>query len=241
MQTVKILVVEDEPIIAADLEDRLTDMGYLVMGTPAAGETALEMLEQQQPDLILMDVTLEGELTGTDTSRIIREKYNIPIIYLTSNTDKATFEQARTTRPEAYLSKPFRGRDLQNAIELALLSSVEPKAATPVMPAPQLTDRIFVKDKNRMVCILIKDVLWAAADDYYCKLHTAEKGYLLSMTLKKFQEKITSPDLFRIHRSYVVNLRQIKEIGDVYVHFQQQKIPIGKSYRAELFERLQQL
>ena len=129
MKKIRVLIVGDEPIIAADLEDRLAEMGYEVAQQCASGEEALLFLVKENIDLVLMDIQLEGEWDGIQTAQMILEKRLIPIIYLTSNADDATFERAKETQPAAVLSKPFRGKDLKHAIELAI-----PRSATPAQP-----------------------------------------------------------------------------------------------------------
>ena len=242
MSDVRILIVEDEPIIAADLEDCLQSMGYTILASFPSGEEALAFIGQEGiPDLILMDVQLEGELNGIETARRILQQHRIPIIYLTSNTDAATFSQAKATLPQAFIGKPFRGRDLQHSIELAIDRFMENPAPTPVSTSASATptDRIFVKDKGKLVRIYVEDISYLEADGYYCKLHTTDKFYLLTQTLKKVMENgMLLSHFLRVHRSYAVNLHQIESISDQYVHLTRQKVPIGKTYLPELRQRL---
>ena len=105
-----ILVVEDNPIIAADLADRLSESGYHVLGPVAAGEDALPFfLQKTPPDLVLMDIQLEGEWDGIETTRRIRQQHDLPVIFLNSNSDDATFRQARAVNPQAFFVPTFPG------------------------------------------------------------------------------------------------------------------------------------
>lgn len=246
MKKTRVLIVEDEPIIAADLEDRLSEMGYEVPQQLHSGEAALEFLHQEKVDLILMDIQLEGKLDGIETARLILEKQQIPIIYLTSNTEQATFSRAKSTRPAAFLTKPFRGKDLQHAIELAITSSanssLQPDSTQSTPSAHLFNDRLFIKVKDRMVRILFVDILWLEADDYYCKLVTREKEFLITQPLKQMDESLSAiPEFMRIHRSYIVNLSHVEEIGDVFVTIQKKQIPLNKSSKEELTTRLQKI
>ncbi|MBN1781162.1 response regulator [bacterium] len=117
---IKILVVEDEGIVAEDIYQSLQNMGYSVPQVVPSGKTALEAVPKIQPDLVLMDVVLRGTLDGIETSRQIKEKYDIPIIYLTAYADKDTLEKAKKTEPYGYLLKPFDDRELRITIEMAL-------------------------------------------------------------------------------------------------------------------------
>lgn len=247
MDPIRILVVEDEPIIAADLADRLTEMGYQVAGQYGSGEAALNHLEQDAPDLVLMDIQLGGALDGIETTRRLVEAHPVPVIFLTSNSDEATFARAKSTHPAAFLSKPFRGKDLRHAIELALsrnppLPPAPVSDATPENNAYFFQDRIFIKSKDRLVRIFIRDILWVEATDYYCTLVTAEKKFLLGQTLKQLSEALAhEPTLMRVHRSYLVNLSQIEEVEDLSLLIGKHRIPISKAAKEEIISRFQRL
>lgn len=236
-----ILIVEDDPIIAADLEDRLSEMGFGILGPVATGEDALSFFDRQPiPNLVLLDIQLEGKWDGIETARHIRQKHGLPIVFLTSNSDDATFAQAQKTSPQAFLSKPFRGRDLKHAIELALSHFAKNENADePSENAFILRDRLFIKVKDRMVRLFINDVLWIEADDYYCKVITREKQILVTMTLKKFGEELEGiPELMRVHRSYIVNLAHVESIGELYLHIGKNDIPVSRNLREKMLSRL---
>lgn len=116
----RILIVEDERIVARDIEKRLKKLGYLVPANVASGEEALEQVADTQPDLILMDIQLRGALDGIETAERIRANHNIPVVYLTAYADEVTLQRAKTTEPFGYIVKPFDERELHAAIEIAL-------------------------------------------------------------------------------------------------------------------------
>ena len=113
----KILIVEDESIVALDLEQRLDDMNYNVVGIAGNGNEAIKKTEKLSPDLVLMDILIKGELDGIETAQKIRDLYNIPFIYLTSSLDSTILERAKTTEPSGYINKPFDDSEIQNAIQ----------------------------------------------------------------------------------------------------------------------------
>lgn len=242
MPNPSILIVEDDPIIAADLEEQLVEMGYVVFGSVMSGEEALKALQSAQPDLVLMDVHLEGDLDGVETASLINPEHTLPIIFLTSNADDITFNRAKDTRPRAFLSKPFKKRDLKHSIQLALGSGEPPSASTATVDVDfQLDDRIFLKTDDFMVKVLIEEILWVEADDYYCKVVTRDKQHLVTLTLKKFAEQVQSSLLLRVHRSYMVNLKHVEKVGNLYLYIGKRKIPIGRSYSDKLLQRLNHL
>lgn len=120
MEPAKILVVEDEGIVAIDLQTTLEDLGYIVTAVVDSGEMAIEKAKETQPNLALMDIRLAGELDGIQAAEIIRSEFDIPVIYLTAYADKETLKRARLTLPFGYLIKPFEERELQTTIEMAL-------------------------------------------------------------------------------------------------------------------------
>ncbi|MDP3722537.1 MAG: response regulator [Candidatus Omnitrophota bacterium] len=119
----KVLIVEDERIVAKGLHARLTWMGYAVVASVASGEAAIREAEHSSPDLVLMDIRLEGPMDGIEAARRIQQRFNIPVVYLTAHADEQTFERAKQTRPCGYLTKPYAEAELKRAIESALQTS----------------------------------------------------------------------------------------------------------------------
>ena len=120
MANPQVLVVEDEGIIAADIQDRLTSLGYDVPTTVATAEEALLKIPLFSPDLVLMDIVLQGEMDGIDAAAEIRKRFDVPVIFLTAHADESTLKRAKITEPFAYILKPFEERELQTALEMAL-------------------------------------------------------------------------------------------------------------------------
>lgn len=120
MDSAKIMVVEDEGIIAQDIKNCLENLGYIVPEVVFTGLDAIEKAEQVHPDLVLMDIVLKGEMDGIETAAEIRNRYNIPIVYLTAYEDDKTLKRAKITEPLGYILKPFEERYLRSSIEMAL-------------------------------------------------------------------------------------------------------------------------
>ena len=116
----KILVVEDESIVARDIRNMLLGLGYEVVGVVPSGEEAVALAEELEPSLALVDVMLMGEMTGVEAADYIYSGFNIPVVYLTAYADEATLQRAKKTEPFGYLLKPFEERELQTTVEIAL-------------------------------------------------------------------------------------------------------------------------
>jgi CheY-like chemotaxis protein len=120
MHSAKILIVEDELIPAANIARHLKKKGYTVMTLMKSGQAALELMAQEPPDLVLMDIHLQGEMDGIETVQAMMKHYKIPVIYLTAYSDQTTLERAQKTQPYGYLVKPFNIQQIYEIIEAAL-------------------------------------------------------------------------------------------------------------------------
>lgn len=235
----KILIVEDEMLIAANIAMQLESIGYEVVGIVPRGIEAVNSAKLDKPDLVLMDINLKGEMDGIETAIAIQKERKMPIIYLTANSDEAHFNRAKATNPYAFISKPFKKLDLQHAIELAaeriLQENCEVKAE---MPKLILTDRIFVKQNDLMCKILIADILYLEADRNYCQVYTHDKNYLLVNTLKNMEDKLPTEAFQRVHRSFIVNINQVQEFNHNHLTVGNKILPLSKELRADLVARL---
>jgi len=241
----KILIVEDDLVIAKNLQMMLKKMDYQVAQVLDSGEALLEALQQEIPDLILLDINLAGALDGIETAQQLKKTFDIPFIFLTALSDRPTLERAKITEPQAYLIKPVESEPLRNAIEIALYKSAKNNATTiKAKPAEShqesffINNHFFVKAKNRLEKVHLEDVLWLEAKDIYCVIKTTKGQYVVSHTLKKLEKQFPSSSFMRVHRSYMVALGSIDAIEDNNLVISEQYIPIGKTYKSDLLERL---
>jgi DNA-binding LytR/AlgR family response regulator len=249
MKPAKILIVEDKAVIAENLAATLEEAGYIVTAKITAGEEAIATIEKEMPDVILMDIELDGKMDGIQTAEQLLIKHKIPIIYLTNFDDKATIDRAKSTYPAAYLLKPFKKNDLLIAIEIAFFNASTGKEAAagskensaPVETVFPFTDRFFVKDNEIMVRINLDDIYWIKADRTYYEIKTLNKSYNLVGNLKLFSQKFSHPMLIRVHRSYIVNLDKVTGIRGNMLLFGENikaEISISETYRDEVNKRL---
>lgn len=120
MENTRIMIVEDEKIVARDIKIRLKKLGYNVLDIVSSGEEAIWKAEETNPDLVLMDIVLKGDIDGIEAAKQIRNRFNIPVIYLTAYSDDGAIERAKLTEPSGYIIKPFQIRELRSSIEIAL-------------------------------------------------------------------------------------------------------------------------
>lgn len=237
MRTIKVLIVEDEMIVAKDISYYLEELGCEVCGILMEGEQVLPSLDREVPDIVLMDIMLKGKLDGVSTVHLIRKHYNIPIIYLTANTDDQSFELAKATQPFAFIEKPFKKKILKRTFEL-LIEQISNESESDT-DAFVLKDRVFVRENNNMmVKINLEDILYIEAERAYCQINTSEKTYLITSSLGNLEQKLSSPFLMRVHRSYLVNLRQIDRIEENSITIGSKNITVSRSYWKDFLNRV---
>ncbi len=239
---VRILIVEDDMIIAANLSLQLTRLGYELTGIESRGEDAIAHVIANSPDIILMDINLRGKLNGIDTVLAIQSKKDIAIIYLTANNDEATFSKAKETHPRAFITKPFNKLNLQRTIALVVEQLKENKTGRTSAPGVEvMNDRIFVRHNGKMEKLLLEEILYIEADRNYCTIKTGSAAYVLASTLKTVEEKLPASHFIRIHRSYMVNIAKLDVVSDGHLEIGRKVIPLSKSHKERLFERLRMI
>lgn len=236
----KILIVEDESIIALDLASKLKKNGYEMAGIADNAKDALQMAMDDEPDIALLDISIKGDTDGIHLAKALNDTKQIPIIYITSYSDRHTIERARLTFPYAYLIKPFRDVDLFNAIELAFRNA----ARQPVMQEGQdntaaevftLGDRIFIRTGNASFeKLMLDDIRYIEADRSYCAVISHDKKYILSNSLNHILQNLCAEQIIRVHKSFAVNVKNISAIKDNSLIIYAKEIPIGAGYRQQL-------
>jgi len=247
MGKIKILVVEDESIVAKDIQGSLKKFGYLVPTTVKSGELALEEIEENKPDLVLMDIMLKGQISGIEAAKIIKERFGIPVIFLTAYADDNTLGKAKITEPYGYIIKPFKEKELQTTIEMALykhdkdsMVKKERDFYHSIIESRDSSDSIFVRADYRLNKINFEDIYYVEALKDYVVINTADNSYTTHTTMKEMVRILPAKGFVRIHRSFIVNLNKIFSIKypDLVIEGKMKVLPIGGLYRKELFGRL---
>ena len=241
MSPLKIGIVEDDLIIARTILSTLDELGYSHCGPAINYTEAMEMLEQNKPDLLLLDIQLSGKKDGIDVAQKLNEMYQVPFIFLTANSDAETIDRAKKVKPHAYIVKPFTKEELFAAIEIAFSnftgnrSNAKPEHAT----SYHIKDYMFVRDGYVFRKIFFNELLYLESDANYIIRHLkSQKKVMVRSTLNDFTEQIDQNIFIRVHRSYSVNINMIDDIFPAEISIAGIKIPIGRSFREELFKAL---
>ncbi len=237
-EQLKILIIEDEALITDHLAITLESIGYYIVDIVDTANEAFKVLEYKKVDFAIIDIKIIGDLSGIDIAKKINNKYKIPFIYLTSNTDATTLNEVKETNPYGFLVKPFSEKDLMPSIEIALhkhkLNNYNKNLEK------KYNSSIFIKEKHMLIKILCSEILYIEAHDNYSFIYLKNKKFLISKTLKYLQENL--PDEFlRVHRSYVINLNYIDCILPSYLLINNIEIPISKTGKKHLNEYINTL
>lgn len=230
MAKLKILIVEDNFIIAEDLKSILIDLEYNVVDIAMSYYEAIETIISKQPDLCLLDIVIKGEKDGITLAETINKDFGIPFLFITSHSDKHTVERAKNTLPKGYIIKPFDQDDVYTSIEMAAAA-----AGSVVKQKPSL----LIRQNGILNKVFIHDIAYIKSDKNYIELHTNQgRRYLQRQSLKEFLEQTNSTLFCQVHKSYAVNLNLVSSFNADDVFLSDNSIPVGNKYYIELKNRL---
>ncbi|MGW8123545.1 LytR/AlgR family response regulator transcription factor [Roseivirga echinicomitans] len=256
MEKVRVLVVEDEVIIAQSIISMIEKMGYECVGTAIRATKGLELAKALKPDIALLDINLKGKETGIWLASELKRELNIPYVFLTSLGDKKTIEEATATMPYGYVLKPVAQQAVYAAIETAL-ARFSQENRTPARreatlavnntlgekeevekPSLLIKDALFIKDEYQYVKIILSEIDYIKSDGNYIEIHSQGKKKVLKETLKNMEAKLPTDIFFQIHRSYLVNVEKIESIGGNSIKVNNEELPIVKERRDALLAYL---
>ncbi|WP_424962861.1 LytR/AlgR family response regulator transcription factor [Ekhidna sp.] len=236
MSKLSIYILEDEELYANQLEMLVDELDYTLAGISDNSDTAKTEIEQKKPDILLMDVKVNGSMNGIDLAASL--EHPAPVIFITSFEDQATFDRAKSTKPYAYITKPFDAENLQRTIELAV-GNLEKD--TEWQEDVVFETSLFIKNRHRLEKIEIANIIYLEVEDRYSTVYTRNgKKYVLRMSMGDVQEKLPPGDFMRIHRKYTVNLNHVTSIDtqDNMIMLGEVELPISRSHKEELLQKL---
>lgn len=234
---IQILAVEDDPIHIRNLNMFAEELNYSILKIVDNAKEALELLKNSQPDVLLVDIKIKGDMNGIDFAKQVKKHYQLPIIFITSYTSDNFFNEAKASKPAAYLNKPYTESDLKHAIELAVLS----KEQIVSVKTSEDETSFFVKIGNHLKRIYSSDVVFIEVIDKYCTINTADQQYHVKMSLTELRKKLPVDQFIKVHRSFLVNLEKVHKIDTVNnkVISGKHQIPISRKHKNELLQKIQ--
>lgn len=243
MSSLRIMIVEDEPIIADEIAATIEDLGYTVAAKVIHSKDVSSVFKTCEADVILMDINLGKGSDGIQLATEIKQQKNVPLIFLTSYSDKTTIDRAKQVNPDGYIVKPFNEKDLQVAIEIAF-GRFEQQQKTILEEKPEtflINKHLFIRNKNKLVKLNPEEVIYAEAQSNYTLLKTEKEKFMLSTTLGIIEEKLQPFGFFRLHRSYLANIARIDAIEEDHVLIGGENIPVSKKQKQDLMNLITQL
>lgn len=235
-QSPRILIVEDEPFIAENLQEMLGIFGYENTEIANSANQAIKAIKTSRPDLVLLDVKIKGDQDGIELGGIIHDQYKLPFVYITSYSDKETVNRAKHTQPLGFIVKPFTKDDVYAAIEVALFNKNRIAVNSGINlfetnPTTYNNDSIFIKRKTLLEKVKYSDLYWIEADGNYITLYASnDRSFTVRKSLKEITDKLPKDRFLRVHKSFVVQVDAVTAIDTIHVHLDDKKIPIGRSY-----------
>jgi two-component system response regulator LytT len=238
MYPIKVLIVEDELIIAEDLKEILRELGYHVIGMACDSNEAKDLLAAEVPDIALLDIQLRYGDNGIDLAQHIRRNYDLPIIFITSYSDKDTVNRAKEVKPDGYLVKPFEKGDIFSSIEIALsnfFSGNRNLAVDKDESSYFFKEFLFVKKKYQFEKVNINDIQWIKSEGNYLEMIcNNEKKYLIRSSFRELFRNIENAYFLQVHKSYAVNFKFVDTVRPNEIVIGKSRIPVGKAYQENI-------
>lgn len=250
----KILIVEDKPLLAEDLKDRLETLGYSnIIGPFSSGEESLKAVEKNFPDIAILDINLAGSMDGIDVAKSLNRTNRTSIIYLTHLEDQGTLQRCMDTFPVAFLNKPFTNSEFRIALQNAENQRAS-KIGIEHDSWDMLEDRIFIRNGKGKILVKLEDILWIQSGGGETSAITVGKRYsqgklpyTVGFNLNKLEERLSFCNyLIRSSRFHIVNLRKVERIfndpksnkNKKILQIGDEEFPVGDKFRKNVMDKL---
>lgn len=246
--SLKILIVEDEVLIAEDLKEILFEVGYTEVFKARNYAQAIEALDSKRIDIVLLDINLNDAKSGIDLGLHIHQKLQLPFIYITSYSDAETVASVKQTKPSAFLLKPYNKAHLLASIEIAFFNYSSNLNAADKPSEDRINDeteneliingQLLVKDGYRYVKVPLADILWFESDKNYIEINTLEKKHLLRASLKKLQSLLPADQFVKCNKQQIANMTQVDSFNNNSIEIKGQQIAISRTEQFEVLKKL---
>jgi DNA-binding LytR/AlgR family response regulator len=235
-KALNVLIVEDDLSFGLELEMLVQEIGYQLAARVDNAEAAQDIIYQELPDLVLMDIDLNGKMTGLQLGERISH-LDIPIIYITSYADEQSYQQAQQSKLIAYLVKPISGFSLKVAIETAVRNVLSEDDAEHQNFLSK--NYLFFQRKGIYQKVYMRDIFLVKSSDNYCEVYSQSgEEFILRSSISKMEQLLPSEEFMRVHRQYIVQLREISSIDlqNNLLKLHDKSIPISRRNKKALEE-----
>lgn len=225
MEKIKIVIVDDEILIAEDLKDMLNSFGIRKIEMAHDKQTALILISEYKPDVVLLDIRMEKELDGLEIGEYINTHFKLPFIYITAHSDVEMIKLIVKTKPAGYITKPFKKSDLFANINLAIESINKNNVLT-------------IKDGYNTIIVDISEILYIETEGNYINIFTESKKIVSRQSLDSLLLELDQELFIKTHRSYVVNIKKVTKYSGKELYINNILLPISKTNTEMVEERL---
>lgn len=236
----KILLVEDNSNLSENIHELLTMEGYEVTHILKSAEQVEKEISKYPPDLVLIDIKLSGKKNGIELASQLRETSKTPIIFITSHSDKETINKVKIVRPEGFLVKPFSKESLFSSIEIAIENSSYSQG-TVAKKSPINSETIFIRNRGFLQRIEVKEILFIEVHSNIYHIFTQMDRITIRNNIREFLKKLPKNRFFRVHRSFIVNIQNVKCFNSSMVKTGIFEIPMGRKYYQKLSKSVNRL
>ncbi len=247
MEKTKILIIEDVKNPISGMQSRFKEVGLIIQASVNSGEKAIREIETNRPEVVLMDISMKGKLSLSETAKTIREQYNVPLVLISGIDEKRIIDKYKNLGTYGMVFKPFSMNQLRVVVDYALthldkenMLKAEKDQYLSLIDKRNLKEFIFVRADYKLNKIKLDDIYYIEALKDYVIINTSDNVFTTHATMKIMNRILPPRDFVRIHRSYIVRLDKIFSIKypDLTVEGKMKTIPIGGLYRKELYKRL---
>ena len=244
-KNIKIIVVEDDPSTALRTESLIYALGYQLVGPVDNSEGALKLIAKENPDILVMDIDINGALNGIEVVEKVKH-LRIPVIFTTGLQDEATYQRARKTMPAAYLIKPFDKFTFQSALENVIWNMSQNKTTkTEIKKWEQdvmLNNSFFIKRNNLLQKVNIDDIQYIQSEGNYCDIFSNKK-HAVKMSLIQILKKLPQNKFIRIHQRFIIQTDLIDniDISTNQIYVGGKSLPLGPKYKEEIMNVVNRL
>ncbi len=227
MNTAKILIVEDEVLIAEHIKDLLKSFGLQEIYLAHNYLLAVAAIDNINPSIVLLDIRLKEPTDGIRLAKLLDEKGGIPYIFISANVDLLVIQEATYTNAAAYITKPLKKSDLFAAIQIALKQHNRNEEKF-----------LIVKDSYANVQINLRDILFIEGSGNYINIHTPKQKFVVRKSMDWVDSELPDLPFIRVHRSFIINTQHVQKITAKSVFINDTDIPISRSYNTKIAEYL---
>ena len=227
MSVTKILIVEDEVLIAEHIKDYLISFGMSEIYMAHNKNLAIQAIEHVKPDIVLLDMHLQHPLDGIEIANIIDQQGDPPYIFITANADMLIIQKAIHTKAAAYITKPLKKSDLFAAIQISLKAQSKPEE-----------EILLIRESTTTIKISLSDILYVESNGNYINIHTKKQKLIARQSLEWAEEQLPGQQFMRIHRFYIINMSIVDKSTSKSVFIGDIELPISRTNATKMSDYL---